>query len=139
MHLLKLQIVSPRRIVLEKQVLSVTAPTVDGEITILPRHINLFTLLKEGLVKIKFDNEEEYFAIGGGYLQTDGKKVIILVSRAYKQEEIDEKIIEESLKKAQELLKRSKSEKEKQEAVSLLRRAIIEDKLLQKARKRRRL
>ena len=137
MHSLKLQIVTPQRIVLEKEVFSVTAPTATGEITILPHHINLFTLLKEGLVKIKFNKEEEYFAIGGGYLQTNGEKVIVLVSRAYGQNEINEKIIEESRKKAQELLKTAQTEKERQEAISLLRRSIIEDKLLRKVKKRR--
>lgn len=137
MHSLKLQIVTPQRIVLEKEVFSVTAPTATGEITILPHHINLFTLLKEGLVKIKFNKEDEYYAIGGGYLQTDGEKVIVLVSRAYGQNEINEKIIEESRKKAQELLKTAQTEKEKQEAISLLRRSTIEDKLLRKVKKRR--
>lgn len=137
MHQLRLQIVSPQRVVLEKEVSSVTAPSVLGEITILPKHVNLFTLLKEGLIKIKFDHNEEYFAIGGGYLQTDGEKVIILVSRVFGQKEINEKIIEESLKKAQELLKTAKTEKEKQQAISLLRRAIIEDKLLKKVKKRK--
>ena len=137
MHSLKLQIVTPQRIVLEKEVFSVTAPTATGEITILPHHINLFTLLKEGLVKIKFNKEEEYYAIGGGYLQTDGEKVIVLVSRAYGQNEINEKIIEESRKKAQELLKTAQTEKEKQEAISLLRRSTIDDKLLRKVKKRR--
>lgn len=139
MHQLKLQIVSPQRVVLEREVFSVTAPAFSGEITILPRHINLFTLLKEGLLKIKFDKEEEYFAIGGGYLQTDGEKVIVLVSRAYGQTEINEKIIEESRKKAQEILKNAKSEKEKQEALSLMRRSLIEDKLLKKVKRKTRL
>ena len=136
MHLLKLKIVTPQRKVLEKEVFSVTVPSATGEITILPRHINLFTLLKEGLVKIKFDKEEEYYAIGGGYLQTDGEKVIILVSRAYGQKEINEKIIEESRRKAQELLRTAQTEKEKKEAISLLRRSIIEDKLLRKVKKK---
>lgn len=139
MHSLKLQIVGSQRIVLEKEVISVTVPTASGEITILPRHINLFTLLEEGLLKIKFDKEEEYYAIGGGYLQTDGEKVIVLVSRAYGQDEINEKIIEESRQKAQELLKTAQTEKERQEAISLLRRAIIEDKLLRKIKKKQRL
>lgn len=137
MTLLDLQIVTPQRIVLEKKVKLVTAPTELGEITILPRHIPLLTLLKEGLIKIKFDDEEEFYAIGGGYLQTDGKKVLILVSRAYGQSEINEKIIEESKKQAEELLKKAVDEKQRQEAISLLRRSIIEDKLLQKIRKKK--
>lgn len=137
MHTLNLQIVTPQRLVLEKTVKSVSAPTELGEITILPRHIPLLTLLKEGIVKIKYENEEEFYAIGGGYLQTDGKKVLILVARAYGQSEINEKIIEESKKQAEELMKKAVNEKEKKEAISLLRKSIIEDKLLQKIKKKK--
>ncbi len=135
---LLLQIATPHRVVLEKKVKSVTVPTELGEITILARHIPLLTLLNEGILKIKDENnEEEFYAIGRGYLQTNGKKVMILVARAFGQSEINEKIIEESKKKAEELMKRAIDDKLRQEAASLLRRSIIENRLLQKVRKKR--
>jgi len=90
MDTLLLKIITPKKIVLEKEILSITLPTEEGEITILPHHANLFSILKEGIIKIKYNQEEDYFAIGGGYLETDGHEVNVLVSRAYGQDEIDE-------------------------------------------------
>ena len=68
---------------------SVTVPTTDGEITILPHHVHLFSLLVEGNCQNKNGENEDDLAIGGGYLETNGETVTVLVSRAYGQGEID--------------------------------------------------
>ena len=133
---LHLRIITPKKIVREDDVDLVTAPTIDGEITILPRHMKLFTLLQEGIVLIKKENKEEDLAIGGGYLQTDGKDLNILVSRAYGQNEIDKELIEKAVKEAQNLLKTAKDEKQRHEASALLRRSIVDLKLLRRRRPR---
>lgn len=135
MDKLNLKIITPKKIVYEKEVDSVTLPSYNGEITILPRHINLFSLLTEGIIKIKINNDENYFAIGSGYVETDGKEVIILVSRAYGQDQINEKIINQAIEDAKKLLSQAKDEKSRQEALSLMRRAIIDSKLLKKRKK----
>ncbi len=132
---LHLKIITPKKIVYEKNVESVTAPADDGEITILPNHANLFTLLKEGIIKVKYQENEDYFSIGAGYLQTDGKELVILVSRAYGQDEINEKLINEAMEAAKKLASQAKDEKSRQEALSLMRRAIIDSKLLKKRKK----
>jgi F-type H+-transporting ATPase subunit epsilon len=137
MAYLNLKIISPKKIVLEKEVDSVTVPAYDGEITILPHHINLISLLNEGIIKIRANNQEEFYAIGGGYLQTDGNEVIVLVSRAYGQDEINEKIINEGKAKAQQLLQTAKDQKEKEEALAQYKRILIQDRLLKKIRKKR--
>jgi len=136
MNILRLRIITPKKIILEKDILSITLPTEEGEITILPHHTNLFSILKEGIIKIKYNQEEDYFAIGGGYLETDGYEVNVLVSRAYGQDEIDEKMIEEAKKKAQEILSQAKTDLERQQASALFRRSLIDSKLLRKKRKR---
>jgi len=135
MDTLHLRIITPKKIVLEKEIFSITLPTKEGEITILPRHANLFSILEEGIMKIKYDNDEDYLAIGGGYLETDGKNVNVLVSRAYGQDEIDEKIIEEAKKQAEKLLEQAKTDEERQKAVALLRRSLIDTKLIKKRKR----
>ena len=64
----------------EETVKSKTAPGFAGELTVLDRHIALFTPLKEGIVRIDGDSGESYFSIGG-YTQETGKEIHILVSR----------------------------------------------------------
>ena len=135
MTALHLKIITPKKVVLEKEILSITLPTEEGEITILPRHANLFAILKEGIVKIKYDGNEDYLAIGGGYLETDGKMVNVLVSRAYGQDEIDEKMIEEAKEQAKKLLEQAKTDDQRQQAVALLRRSLIDSKLIKKRKR----
>lgn len=135
MSTIHLRIITPQRIIREDDVDWLTAPSFEGEITILPRHMNLFALLKEGIIKIKKKNTEDHLAIGGGYLQTDGEEINLLVTRAYGQDELDQKEIEKAIKNAQNILKQSKDIKERQEASLLLRRSLIDMKLLKKKRK----
>lgn len=137
MNYLKLKIITPKKIVFDEEVKSVTAPSATGEITILPRHVNLFSLLKEGIIKIiKKNDEEEYLAIGGGYLETDGIEVNLLVSRAYKQDEINEAAIKQAMDEAKKMISQAKDENQRQQALSTLRKSIIDLKLIKKKKTR---
>lgn len=133
--MLNLKIITPKKIVLEDEVDSVTAPTADGEVTILSHHENLFSMLNEGIIKIKKKGQEQYYASGGGYIETNGENLHVLVSRAYHQDEIDEKLTEKAIAEAGAVLQKSKDQKERIEATALLRRSLIDMKLL-KRRKR---
>jgi F-type H+-transporting ATPase subunit epsilon len=137
MNTLQLKVITPRKIVIDEAVNSVSVPTVDGEITILPRHANLFSLLVEGIVKIKKKAIEDALAIGGGYLETDGKTVTILVSRAYGQNEIDYGLTNKAIEQAKHILAQSTDEKERNEAMATLRRSVIDSKLLKRRKSRR--
>ncbi len=132
MSTLHLKVITPAKVVLEDDVTSVTAPTVDGEITILPHHVNLFSLLQEGIVKVKKNEKENLLAIGGGYIETDGKNLHILVSRVYGQNEIDEQQSKKALEEAKKLLSQSKDKATIQEAEAMLRRSVIDMKLIKR-------
>lgn len=133
--MLHLKIITPRKIVVDKEIDSITVPSFDGEITILPRHENLFALLVEGIIKIKQGDDEEYFSIGGGYIETDGNNVTVLVSKAYGQDEIDKNLIEKALEEAKKILSETKDEKQRAEAMAMMRRAIVDSKLLKKRKR----
>lgn len=132
---MKLRIITPKKMVLEEEIEAVTLPSVEGEITILPNHVSLFSLLKEGVVKIKYEKKEDFLAIGGGYVETNGEYVNILVSRAYGQDEINQTATEKAIKEAGENLKKAKTTEERMQAASLLRRSIVDLKLLKKRRR----
>lgn len=132
---LKLTIITPKNIALEKEIDGVTVPSSEGEMTILPRHINLFSLLDEGVVHYWDGEESEYLAIGGGYVETDGETVRLLVSKAYGQDSIDMKQTQDALADAKERMKSAKSEDARKEVSSLLRRSVVDAKLLKKKRR----
>src|SRR3990167_2623055 len=120
MNTIRLKVITPRKVVIDKQINSVTVPTADGEITILPHHVHLFSLLVAGIVKIKKADNEDVLAIGGGYLETNGKTVTVLVSRAYGQDEIDRDLTNKAVEEAKRILSKSTDEKERAEAMSVL-------------------
>lgn len=135
--MLHLKIITPSKVVLEDEVKEVIAPGADGEFTVLPRHTNLFSMLQDGIITVKRSSGEESFAIGSGYLQTDGKQVSILVTRAHGQDEINQVLTEKAIKEAEEILKRSKDDQERVDATMLLRRSTIDLKLLKRKGTRR--
>lgn len=135
MTILHLRIITPKKVVLEDEIESITAPGSEGELTVLPRHVALFTMLKEGVVTIRTKGDETLFSIGGGYLETNGKEVNVLVSRAYHQDEIDEKEVETARLDAEKLIKEAPTDALRHEAMTSLRRSIIDLKVLRRRKK----
>ena len=136
MNSIRLKVITPRKIVIDRQVDSVTVPTAEGEITILPHHAHLFSLLVEGIVKIKSTGNEDDLAIGGGYLETNGETVTVLVSRAYGQNEIDKDLTDKAVEEAKHILSKSTDEKERAEAMTIIRRSVIDSKLMKRRKAR---
>lgn len=132
MLIMKLQIITPAKLVKELDVSSVTLPTASGEITILPKHQSLLSLLVEGIVTYKSKEGDDALSIGGGYVQTDGAVLRILVSRSYGQDEIDEKTNTEAIEQAKKILAESTDKAQILEAKSLLHRSIIDSKLIKR-------
>lgn len=56
-------------------------PTLAGEISVLPRHIPLISVLKAGRMKIRTEKGEITKEIEGGILEVAGNKMIILLKR----------------------------------------------------------
>jgi len=85
------EIVTPERIVYTNEVEMVIAPTVDGEIGILPLHVPLVTVLAAGELRVRYNDgkDVEWFAISGGYLQIHEDKVIVLADNAQSASHID--------------------------------------------------
>ena len=134
---LNVKIITPQKIAYESETDMVTAPALDGEITILPSHTSYFSPLEEGIIELKSDKNEFFFAIGGGYIQTDGKIVTILVSRAKGQDEIDEHEITAARGRADKMIATAKTDEVRKEAIELLRRSTIDLKLLSKIKRKR--
>ncbi|MEI7451671.1 MAG: ATP synthase F1 subunit epsilon [Candidatus Falkowbacteria bacterium] len=103
---IKFEIVTPERTVLKEQVLQVTVPTADGEITVLPHHIPLVSILRPGVIEVKNEaGEMEIIACSGGFIEVAHDKIVILADTAERAIELDEARIEEARAKAEELKK----------------------------------
>ena len=94
-----LEIISPEKIILSENVNSVTMPSFEGEMTILPDHIPLITFLRPGIVRIEGSKESEYF-VEEGTVEFSNNTLIILSSTIIPLENVKgenlTKMIEES-------------------------------------------
>ncbi len=133
---LKLDVVTVEQEVLSDEVDMVTAPGVQGELGILPRHAPLITALREGELRIKRGEEEQIFAIGGGYLEVLDNQVTVLADSAERVDEIDIARAEDARVRAERLLAKGPADPvDRQVIEGALRRSRVRLKV---ARKRRR-
>lgn len=136
METFELDIITPERQAFSEKVSAVYAPTENGTIGVLAHHMPLFTLLTEGEIKIIAPGKEYFLAIGGGYMQVDKDTVSILVTRAVHADEINEAEIEKARKAAREAIDRQVTGEELERAQAILRRSILEMKVLSRRRQR---
>jgi len=85
---LKLIIMTPERRVYVEVVDMVIVPGIEGQIGILPHHTPLLTALTHGELRVKRGDEEESFAISGGYMEVQRDRVTVLANTAEYVEEI---------------------------------------------------
>lgn len=84
------KIITPERVVFSDDVTQVSLMTKDGEITVLPHHIPLVTLLQPGELRYKKNNEEFSIAVSGGFAEVrPDNSLVILADTAEHATEID--------------------------------------------------
>lgn len=127
-----LEIITPQRLVFSKEVESVVVPTKRGLIGVLAKHTPLFTAVTQGEIKITFGNQENYLAIGGGFMEVKRDRVLILVSRAMHADELNEAEIKRAQDSAREIISQKAKGEALQQAQSLLRRSLLELKVLRR-------
>ncbi len=126
---MQLEIITPEKIIYKGDVDEIIVNTADGEIAVLPHHVNLFSKVMPGEVTLKVGGKNQYLAITGGFLEVSKNKVTMLADYAIHAEEIDVEKALEAQKRAEELLKKKKeglSEQDFAVAQGELGRAILE-------------
>jgi F-type H+-transporting ATPase subunit epsilon len=131
-----LEIITPQRQAFSESVDAVYASTDMGTIGVLAHHEPLFCSLTEGEVKIYSGKKEFLLAIGGGFMQITDTKVSILVSTAVHADEINEAEIKKAEAEAKEAIKRKVIGVDLEAAHAMLRRSLIEFKVLRHKQKR---
>jgi F-type H+-transporting ATPase subunit epsilon len=136
---MQLEIVTPEKVIYKGEVDEIIVNTADGEIAVLPHHVNLFTKVIPGELTLKIADKEQYLAITGGFLEVSQNKVTLLADYAVHAEDIDVEKALEAQKRAEEILKKRKegvSEQEFAVARGELGRAILELHIANRRRRR---
>lgn len=101
------KLVTPERTLFREEVVSVTLPTEDGEITVLPGHVALVSKLKPGVAELKRpDGTQDEVAVSGGFIQVlKGSQVTVLADTAERGEELSIEVIEQAKARAEATMK----------------------------------
>jgi F-type H+-transporting ATPase subunit epsilon len=139
MATLRLEIITVAGKLYDEQVNMVIAPGSEGVLGILPRHTPALTALSFGELQIKREGQEdEYFAIGGGFMEVQPDHVIVLADAAEYAEEIDIARAEEARRRAEERLVMAKEEEiDFSRADAALRRSTLRLKVARRRSRRR--
>jgi len=74
---LQLRVITPRKLLVDREVKAVAIPSLEGHIGILPGHRPLLIALGQGVIKYRWDQEEEEFSVEGGFAEILPDKVIV--------------------------------------------------------------
>jgi F-type H+-transporting ATPase subunit epsilon len=122
---IRLDIVTPERIVYSEDVNMVIARATDGDIGILPGHAPLIAGLDIWPLRILRDEGELQVSICGGFIEVRPDKVTVLAGCAELPEEIDVKRAEAAKTRAESRLKAAAPDIDFERAEAALRRALI--------------
>jgi F-type H+-transporting ATPase subunit epsilon len=134
MDKLHLEVVTPARVVLEKDVDIVVAPGGEGEFGVLPGHVSFLSGIVPGELRYTAGSEKEALSVTAGFAEVFRNRVSILVDAAERASEIDVARATKAMERARERLSRDRSEKDIDfsRAEAALRRAMARLKVAEK-------
>ena len=138
---MNLKLVTLGGVKLDEAVYSVTIPTIDGEISVLPSHEPLVTVARDGVITVrrtKETQEEEFFAISGGVVEIDQTGVRILVDEADHGDDIIEAETQAALERAIAARDNADDQIEREKAKQLIDRHMVRLKVADLHRRKRR-
>ncbi len=107
---LQFQIITPVRTALQAAVTSIQLPAVAGEMEILPGHADLIAAVANGELVYKPENgEAQSLFVGGGFLQVENEKVLLVTDTALVADEIDPSAVQAAIERAQSALRNSET------------------------------
>lgn len=85
----RVELVTPRGVVLDKEVEEVVAPGIMGEFGVLIGHTPMLTFIKPGIFSYLEENKFTKFAVGPGFCEVLKDKVTALVEEAYGSDQVN--------------------------------------------------
>ena len=109
--MIKVEIVTPERLVHTVSGTEVLLPTTTGQIGVRRGHIPLITPLKAGQIIVKQEaGAEELYAVAGGFAEVTGTVVRVLADSAERADELNETAVQAAIERARQLKAESSDE-----------------------------
>ncbi|MGE5653315.1 MAG: F0F1 ATP synthase subunit epsilon [Bacillota bacterium] len=128
-----LEIITPARVVYEKDIKSLTAPGVEGSLGILPGHAPLVARLATGIIKVResIDQEPLEMFVSGGFMEVEPHRVVVMADIAEKPDEIDAARALAAKERAEARLREQMEQADHARARASLQRAMYRLKVAQ--------
>lgn len=128
---------TPEGAVADEEVESVTVPTADGEITVLPNHIPLVSVVVPGVITARTKEAERHYAVSGGFLEVGKNGVTVLADTAERADDIDVARAEKARQRAEDLMDGKHEREEMADATATLARSLARIKAVEMVKHRR--
>ena len=105
---MRIKVVTPERVLFDDEVTEAIIDTKSGQITVLPHHIPLISIIQAGEVLLRKGEEEIPLVLSGGVLEVGTEGVTILADTAEHVKEVDLERAQKAIEHAEELMKDKK-------------------------------
>jgi F-type H+-transporting ATPase subunit epsilon len=86
---IRLELVTPERLLLSEEVDEVVAPGYEGEFGVLPGHTQLLAILNIGVLWYRKESAVKKIVLGGGFAEVTHDRVVVMADTAEHADEID--------------------------------------------------
>ena len=122
---IKLEIITPEKIVFKEIIDSITIPGTLGSFQVLKDHAPLISSFEVGVITIQKNGNKNYFSTSGGTVEVEKNKILVLADSVEKVEEIDVDRARQAKERAeQRLAKKHEEVINEARAEAALRRAV---------------
>jgi len=123
---IRLELVTPERLLLSEEVDEVVLPGYEGEFGVLPGHTQFLAILNIGIMSYRKGSETRKLALGGGFAEVTPERVVVMAETAEHAGEIDVERARRARDRAEASLKElSLDDESYAKAHAALQRAVV--------------
>jgi F-type H+-transporting ATPase subunit epsilon len=123
---IRLELVTPERLVLSEEVDEVVLPGYEGEFGVLPGHTQFLAILNIGMMWYRKGSAVIRIALGGGFAEVNHDRVVVMGDTAERAGEIDVERAQRARDRAEARLKElSMDDETYRKAYAELQRALV--------------
>jgi len=101
----KIDIISPEKIIFSDNIIMVTLPSYEGDMSVLKHHISIITFLRPGIIKIKKNDENfEEFFVQDGTVEYFNDSLVVLSASVINVKNISKEFLDSLNKDTQDKL-----------------------------------
>ena len=123
---IRLELVTPERLLLSEEVDEVVAPGYEGEFGVLPGHTQYLAILSIGMLWYRKGSAKTRMALGGGFAEVNHDRLVVMADTAERGDEIDVERAQRARDRAEARLKElSLDDETYAKAYAELQRALV--------------